>query len=325
MIKLNQARFPTNGNFWIGAAIAGVASLVGGIMSSRSASKAAKANRQAQLSDMEKNLAYQKEFAQHGVEWTAESARRAGVDPAIAMGQSSTYYPTNYQPTNTGKDYSFIGQMGQDIKGAFSRTANKAQRELLALQLERAHLENDYALIRNIKAGKEMINMDTQAGPGMPNSVGPYGESDDVILNSSGRISHTPDQRTRSHRSNAGETAATQPFHTTWIDKDGRLRTTVQEKAGEVLESDLPAWAEQTALSGIDKVKSYFRRPGYPDRIPPRGHIWKWKLTPTGGYWFAVRSKWTNAQAKAHYNKSKRSKRSYRSRQRSTHSGGGAW
>lgn len=286
-ITLNKASLPYTANPFIGGLISGGLGLIGGILGNKSASDSAAKNAASSERVAQMNIDMQKEFAQHGVSWKAEDARAAGIDPLAAVGAPVSYYPTNYTPIDYKKDYSYLGKAGQDISRAIGSTQTKAQRELQALQLERAHLENDYALIRNVKANKDLMNMDTQQGPSFPQDG--YGETDGAISSSSNRIVHTPDQRTRSRQKNPGITAAMQPFTTQWIDDKGRVRQTISERSAESVESDMVGWAENNAIRAGEKIRSYLGPTEKPKIKPPKGHVWVYKRTWHGGYWHAVK------------------------------------
>lgn len=272
---------------FLGGLISAGTGLLGGILGNKSAEKSTNRNIAAQKEVAQMNIDMQKEFAQHGVRWKAEDARAAGIDPLAAVGSPTTYFPTSYTPIKSDKDYSYLGKMGQDVSRAISSQQTKAQRELQSLQLERAHLENDYALIRNMKASKDLANADTQQGPAFPQDG--YGETDGIINNSSNRVIHTPDQRTRSRKNNPGITAAIQPFVTQWIDDKGRVRQTISERSAESVESDLVGWAENNAIRFQDKLRSFLGPTEKPKIKPPKGHVWAYKRTWHGGYWHAVK------------------------------------
>lgn len=84
----------------------------------------------------------QKQFAQHGIRWKVNDAKKAGIHPLYALGANTV----SYQPVSVGTDFASMGQnLGRAIdagrtgveKGdAFERTAQ-------ALTLQKMGLEND--------------------------------------------------------------------------------------------------------------------------------------------------------------------------------------
>lgn len=130
----------------IGALISAGASIAGGIMNRNAQNKAAK-----------RNIAAQREFAQHGIRWKVEDAKAAGLHPLAALGTQTN----QFSPVSVGDYGNSISQAGQDIGRAIDSTRDKAERAtadgtMRKLALERAGLEND--LLRS------QIAKNTQAG-----------------------------------------------------------------------------------------------------------------------------------------------------------------
>ena len=68
----------------LGELIAGVGSLIGGLMG-RDAQRDAN---EAQERMAAQNIALQREFAQQGIQWKVVDARKAGISPLYALGAS---------------------------------------------------------------------------------------------------------------------------------------------------------------------------------------------------------------------------------------------
>lgn len=119
----------------IGGAIAAGGSILGGVLGDKATSKANK-----------RNIEFQKEFAQHGLSWKAEDAKRAGLHPLYAMG-APTSSPTAAIMPKSGKAEG-IAQAGQHIGRAVQARQTQAQRQLTQLQLERlsAETKKEYAI-----------------------------------------------------------------------------------------------------------------------------------------------------------------------------------
>lgn len=115
-------------------------------MGSNSADKA----RASQEAMNERNIALQKEFAQSGIQWKVEDAKKAGIHPIYALGGStSSFTPVS---ANFAADTSMpnaLAAAGQDIGRAVNATRTQSQRgdaftrTTNALQLERMSLENE--------------------------------------------------------------------------------------------------------------------------------------------------------------------------------------
>lgn len=113
---------------WLPALIGGIASIAGGLLSRSSTNEVNDQNYNAAM----QNIAYQKQFAKHGVRWRAEDARAAGINPLAALGMM----PTNFQPVSIGRekeDYSWIGNMGQAVGQLFG-TEEKIKKEELRIR-----------------------------------------------------------------------------------------------------------------------------------------------------------------------------------------------
>lgn len=119
---------------------------IGNIVSAFIGADAAESQRAAENDRFIQNLAAQREFAQHGIQWKVADARAAGIHPMFALGASTT----SYAPQALGDIGTDMRKsMGQDIARAASAIGSTDQKEtdqqkaMGALQLERAGLENE--------------------------------------------------------------------------------------------------------------------------------------------------------------------------------------
>lgn len=110
--------------------------------------------------------ARQREFAQSGISWKVEDAKRAGIHPLYAIGAQTT----SYAPQTIGYEAdtslgNAVAKSGADISRAMDATRTTEQRAEAAvtskLSLERAGLENE--LLRT-----QIAKMRGQVGPPMP-------------------------------------------------------------------------------------------------------------------------------------------------------------
>lgn len=88
-------------------------------------------------SNAKKQAALQKEFAQSGVQWRVEDAKKAGIHPLAALG----FQGTSYSPQTVGSsDFApHLASLGNSIY----KTADPDTRRSIDLSLEKAGLEND--------------------------------------------------------------------------------------------------------------------------------------------------------------------------------------
>ncbi|MEM2002536.1 MAG: hypothetical protein QXT77_07835, partial [Candidatus Methanomethylicaceae archaeon] len=89
-------------------------------------------------------VAYQREFAQHGVRWRVADAQAAGIHPLAALGANLP----SYQPVGLGDDlargFSDAGQsLARAMQAKQSAPERAMARESMRLDLERKRLENE--------------------------------------------------------------------------------------------------------------------------------------------------------------------------------------
>lgn len=139
------------------ALVAAGASILGGILGNKSKEKAA-----------QREYQQQKEFAQSGIQWKVEDAKKAGIHPVYALGAPTT----SYAPQSVGgPDYNFLADAGQNIGRAIDSTrSNPAKAEALALtasqiQLEGLQLDNE---IKRAQLASAYALARQQSNPGLP-------------------------------------------------------------------------------------------------------------------------------------------------------------
>lgn len=118
----------------------------GSLISSFLGNSAADDQREAENQRFASNLAYQKEFAQNGIQWKVADARAAGIHPMAALGANTV----SYSPMALGDIGSELRQKsGQDLGRAVSAVSDQSSRDkdvnaaVQKLTLERAGLENE--------------------------------------------------------------------------------------------------------------------------------------------------------------------------------------
>lgn len=115
-----------------GAIISGIGNVVGNLFGN------SQAKRQERL---------QKEFAQNGIKWRVEDAKRSGIHPLYALGAQVT----PYSPVSVG-DGGFSA-MGQDLSRAYMATRTEEEKvDVMAQQLQAAQLRNVDASTRLLEA-----------------------------------------------------------------------------------------------------------------------------------------------------------------------------
>lgn len=136
------------------ATLTGIGSVLSGIGSVGSLfGGGSKSGLRAQENINAQNMQLQREFAQNGIRWRVEDAKRAGIHPLYALGaQLPTYSPSTFIPGDYGgrKDYGGALRGLGDAASQFARSidATRTPDEFVAarlndLTLQRAELEND--------------------------------------------------------------------------------------------------------------------------------------------------------------------------------------
>ena len=107
----------------------------------------------------DKNAEMQKSFAQNGIRWKVEDAKRAGIHPLYALGAQTH----SFTPSYIDGGASDMSDFGQNVSRAINATRTRGERQnavVEALSTERMQLEND--LLRS------QIRRTNMVGPAMP-------------------------------------------------------------------------------------------------------------------------------------------------------------
>lgn len=114
----------------------------------------------------------QREFAQHGLRWKVEDARRAGISPLFALGASGSSYSPVSQPFTESSGYDSpikdIAQLGQSVARAAGATQTAEERQMVQLQLANARADLDGRTIDNQIKASELARL--QKGPAFPSN-----------------------------------------------------------------------------------------------------------------------------------------------------------
>jgi len=174
----------------IGPILGAVAGLAGNLFSSNaqkkayeaSAAHAAEQNRiMAENNARQEQL--QRDFAQQGIQWKVEDAKKAGLHPLFALGaQTHSYAPQSIG--SASPDFSLLAQSGQSIGRAIDATRPALdkiggfQNAIMSTQLEGLQLDND---IKRATLASQ-IALGRTSGPGMPSDgVSTFGGQGDVL------------------------------------------------------------------------------------------------------------------------------------------------
>lgn len=168
-----------------GSLVGAGASLAGGMI-----------NATASKSIAREQMALQREFAQNGIQWKVEDAKKAGLHPLYAIGASTaTYTPVSQDSSAMGNAVADAGAyLGKAIDGATDKATRRAleqenleyarQQRELAMMKSGADLMNAELVNRNLQLRneeQEMVNAQRAVGvsnnPARPIAVStPMGE-----------------------------------------------------------------------------------------------------------------------------------------------------
>lgn len=228
-------------------AIIGAGAVLGAaLLGSRSAEKnAARAAESAEMQSL-RNIEFQKEFAQNGIQWRVEDAKAAGLHPLFALGASTPSFSPNPVVVSDDRSGEIMARGVADAGRSFSEHYYRNQAlELQAKQAETG-MERDQAQAAYYRAlaAKELQALnarppvpDAEVFQGVPNRPQPREGFYDRI--------ETKAAPTFSRSSNDGAAmAGSKPMWQPWQLRDGGLMLDVPYSDEGPMESlrEMPLW-----------------------------------------------------------------------------------
>ena len=247
----------------------GALGLVGGYLGNRSAE-----------SQNQWNISLQKEFAQHGIRWRVEDAKKAGINPLYALGAPAI----SASPTRIGGDSlaSSLQGMGQDITR--SALAGKTRNERLAdkMALQSAKLDLQGKEIDNAIRASQLRKMQ-QVGPSLPSPVDSPMVSSQGSAPSSVPAVSSAASGVRVNPINVGATDLGKPFKEAGAVSDIQWVRTSQGGIAVAMSEDFTnrggedgwpclAWAWRNSM-----LPNFTHYPKPPKKMLPKGATdWEW-------------------------------------------------
>lgn len=154
----------------IAAGIGALGNIFGAVTASNSAKKGAQMTHRDTRWAAKQNLKYQKQFAQHGIQWRTRDALKAGIHPLAALGAQTPGFSPSFTAGNAGEIMAqggaAAGEMysraGQDISRGVSAMGD-VDSKMAALQLKSAQLQLQNMELQNAALASD-IALKTQAG-----------------------------------------------------------------------------------------------------------------------------------------------------------------
>lgn len=231
------------------------------------------------------NYQRQKEFAQRGIQWKVNDAKKAGVHPLYALGAGTT----SYAPQQVGNGGNGLHSAGQDIGRAINAVTGAGGRDraytaaVQKLNLRRMELEN------NLLASKIATTNQTQIPPA------PAGENFLVQgQTGAGLINERPMKKEKGLPGYEHQEPA--PITEYGYLKTPRGYAVVQSRdAKDRLEEDLPG---SVGWHWRNRVKPMFGSPKPPYKAPP---MHKWRFDPISGEYILVPPKFRRKKSRSRW------------------------
>lgn len=229
------------------------------------------------------NYAQQKEFAQSGVQWKVEDAKKAGIHPLAALGVASPSTGGTHE-VGGGGGYDLgasLSDMGQNIARGVSASSTADQRTMQQLAVQNAKLNVEGQEIEN-QIKRAQLNSMQAVGPAFPSANDPHMISGQG--NSMPGVKITPSESVASEKGRPGIQAGLINSLQYVREADGTLGIAPSQQAKERNEDDFiaetlwhlrnrinpPPPNERDYPTGDPKKPYWFWHPMYQKFIPSK-------------------------------------------------------
>lgn len=254
-----------------GAVSGGVMGLLGNYIGGRLNQDSAREAAYSQRVADDKNAAMQREFARNGVQWRVEDARRAGINPLVALGASVSQAAPTY--TGDAPDFSqgeMVSRMGQDVSRAIHASSSQEDRaydaQVRALTLRNMELKN--AVLTG--QAQDALGIRKPGNPPFPSSgsSGMLGQSKD------GLVVNNPVQKVVGDPTGLGRDPGTINDYG-FVQTPTGLAVVPSKDAKERIEDQI---VPETMWSIRNQILPVFSGPGEPskDLLPKGASHWEW-------------------------------------------------
>lgn len=248
--------------------------VVGGAIQGEQQRSVAEAAGLHALATLDENRRMQREFAQMGIQWRAEDARKAGIHPLAALGaQTHAFQPSFVGDSGGGggSEWGFLSEMGQQAIRALSASSTQEQREMEQLQVATAHTQLEGATIDNQIKLARLREMQS-VGPAFPRV-----NTDNFVPgqgNTAGMVIDRPLERVVSAPNRPAQEAGWRP-DVSYSRTDTGLQPMIPTSLSESLESD-PIGGVMWSIR--NRLAPNFSGEGAPPKsmLPPGAKSWRW-------------------------------------------------
>lgn len=221
----------------LGPILGAVGSIAGSLLSKSASDK----NNATIRDNARRQEELQREFAQSGIQWKVDDAKKAGIHPLYALGANTV----SYSPNTIGQsmpDYSGLGNAGQNIGRAIDSTSTQPQKQtafqaaIQQTQLTGAQLDNE--IKRAELAAKRASLGNTPAFPTAPGTTQSHFDGQGDAVKIEGPKIKLETRRDVSNPGNPEYVAGTGPGVSLYKNSTGGFSPVVPPELAESFEAD---------------------------------------------------------------------------------------
>lgn len=223
------------------------------------------------------NIAMQKEFAQTGIQWRVEDAKKAGIHPLAALGGGgAAYAPSSVVGSYDSGRPEFLRSTGQNISRAINQAMTPDQKVERALRLKSLDLDNQLKQ-------KEIDGLNTPGIPGLTSnsSLGRHllGQNPLNYNYQGGYVTEQPTQKSHASPGKPHQAAGEYTDYVFARTATGLHPVPSKEMQEAIEDKFVPEtlWALRNyAFPTLNSNMRNAMRPSLREHPLPRGWVWQW-------------------------------------------------
>jgi len=218
------------------------------------------------VDNFDKNARLQREFAQNSIRWKVNDAKMAGIHPIYALGGQGTsfspMYSSDAQTNPEDQKWAALSEIGQGATRAIAANMSEPQKQMAALQLESAQLDND---IKRVELQRLMTPTPSAPLPaGAQNFIEGQGNSGPA-----NKIVNKPMERVTSLKGRPDLEPGAKTGVGFYVTKEGALIPVPSLDTKQSIEDNL---IQETMWSWRNNIM-----PNFTGGSPPPGYRWSYK------------------------------------------------